>query len=107
MNRRSFFQMGLASLATLPLASKVFASACPASAPAGKAVATETDPMASKLEYVADNTKSKNALHKAGDTCGGCKFYQKAKTEGGYAPCPMVGNKYVSSCGWCKSFKKA
>lgn len=104
--RRSFFTIGLASLSVLPLIGKAFAAdACPTKAPAGKALATPTEGMGKSLEYVVDANTSKNALHKAGMTCASCNFYTVAKAEGGYAPCAMMGNKYVTNCGWCKSYK--
>jgi hypothetical protein len=52
-----------------------------------------------------DSNSSKNALHKAGQSCANCNFYTVAKADSGYAPCAMMGNKFVTNCGWCKSFK--
>jgi hypothetical protein len=108
-SRRSFFKLGLATAVVAPLLTKssnaLAAAACPAAAPAGKQVASPTEGMGKNLEYVVDNSTSKNALHKAGNNCGNCKFYNEKQATGGYAPCAMMGNKFVSNCGWCKSYK--
>ena len=110
LSRRSFFQMALASATILPFALKaaqsVAADSCPKSPPAGKAVASATEGMGKGLEYVTEASQSKNPKHKAGDSCNNCKFYNQAKAEGGYAPCTMMGMKYVTNCGWCKSYAK-
>jgi hypothetical protein len=106
LTRRSFFSLGLASLAIVPLFSKAFAAdACPAKAPAGKPLASPTEGMGKSLEYVLDANTSKHALHKPGMNCANCNFYGVAKAESGHAPCAMMGNKYVTNCGWCKSYK--
>jgi hypothetical protein len=60
--------------------------------------------MGKALQYVTDAKTSKNAKYKPGAKCGTCKFYNVAKAEGGYAPCTMMGMKYVTNCGWCSSF---
>lgn len=103
--RRSFFGLAIAGLSVIPMFSKAFAAACPTTAPAGKSLASPTEGMGKNLEYVVDTNTSKNALHKPGQSCANCNFYTIAKAEGGYAPCAMMGNKFVTSCGWCKSFK--
>lgn len=108
--RRSFFQMALATIAIVPLALKsgdAFATgACPAKPPAGKALGSPTEGMGKSLEYVLDAKTSKNAKYKAGSDCGNCKFYNAAKADSGHAPCTMMGMKYVTQCGWCKSYAK-
>ena len=107
MNRRSFFSLALAALAVVPFAlknSKAQAAGCPTTAPAGKQVAQVGVGMAKGLDYVADAKTSKNAKYKAGQNCLNCKYYNDKKAEGGYAPCTMLGMKYVTSCGWCKSY---
>lgn len=108
VTRRSFFQLALASATLIPIAlksTKLFAAeACPTTAPAGKSIASPTDGMGKTLEYVTDASTSKNSKYKAGNNCGNCKFYNAAKAEGGYAPCTMLGMKYVTNCGWCKSY---
>lgn len=107
LNRRSFFTMALSALTIVPLAFKSIkaeASACPTAAPAGKQVAQEGVGMAKSLEYVADGKTSKNAKHKPEQNCAGCKYYNDKKAESGHAPCTMMGMKYVTSCGWCKSY---
>lgn len=108
-SRRSFFQFAVAGLTVVPFifkATKSFAAAeaCPAVAPKGKALGVPTEGMGKSLEYVLDAKTSKNAKYKAGSSCNNCKFYNAAKAEGGYAPCTMMGMKYVTHCGWCKSY---
>lgn len=106
--RRSFFQLAVASLTILPFVLKattsLAADACPAKAPAGKALGSPTEGMGKGLEYVLDAKTSKNGKYKAGATCANCKFYNAAKADGGYAPCTMMGMKFVTHCGWCKSY---
>lgn len=108
ISRRSFFKFALAGAAVVPFiakATKSFAAdSCPKTAPAGKAVASPTEGMGKTLQYVTDATTTKNAKHKAGNSCGNCKFYNANKAEGGYAPCTMMGMKYVTNCGWCTSY---
>ncbi|MBP9680894.1 MAG: high-potential iron-sulfur protein [Bacteriovorax sp.] len=108
LSRRSFFKLALAGAAIVPFMAKatksLAADACPASAPAGKAVASPTEGMGKTLKYVTDAKTTKEAKFKAGSNCGNCKFYNAAKAEGGYAPCTMMGMKYVTNCGWCASY---
>lgn len=108
-SRRSFFKFGLAAAAIVPMVgniAKSFAADACGTAPAGKKVATSTEGMGKSLDYVADAKTSKNALHKAGNNCANCKFYNAGKAENGFAPCTMMGMAYVSNCGWCKSYSK-
>jgi hypothetical protein len=106
--RRSFFQMALLSAAVIPFvtkATKLFAAdACPSTPPVGKIVARSDEGMGKTLEYVSDASVSKNVKYKTGNNCGNCKFYNSAKADGGFAPCTMMGMKYVTNCGWCKSY---
>ena len=108
LSRRSFFKFAVAAAAVVPFVAKISksfaADACPATAPAGKALASSTEGMGKTLQYVTDAKTSKNAKYKAGSKCGSCKFFNAAKAEGGYAPCTMMGMKYVTNCGWCSSF---
>ncbi|MDD4974237.1 MAG: high-potential iron-sulfur protein [Bacteriovorax sp.] len=108
LSRRSFFKFAVAAAAIVPFiakATKSFAAdACPATAPAGKAIASPTEGMGKTLQYVLDAKTTKSPKFKAGSKCGTCKFYNAAKAEGGYAPCTMMGMKYVTNCGWCTSF---
>ena len=110
LTRRSFFQMALTGLIIVPAALKSLganaADTCPTAAPAGKALGSPTEGMGKSLEYVLDAKTSKNPKHQAGQNCGNCKFYNAAKAEGGYAPCTMMGMKYVTNCGWCKTYNK-
>jgi len=106
--RRSFFQLAVAGLTVAPFVLKasnsMAADACPAKAPAGKALGSPTEGMGKGLEYVLDAKTSKNAKYKAGQNCGNCKFYNAAKADSGHAPCTMMGMKFVTHCGWCKSY---
>ncbi|MBY0415540.1 MAG: high-potential iron-sulfur protein [Bdellovibrionales bacterium] len=106
--RRSFFQMAVTGLVAVPLVFKsttVFgADACPAVAPKGKALGVPGEGMAKSLDYVLDAKTSKNPKYKTGSNCSNCKFYNVGKAESGHAPCTMMGMKYVSNCGWCKSY---
>jgi hypothetical protein len=108
LSRRSFFKFALTGVAVVPFilkASKSFAAdACPKTAPAGKQIAKVGEGMAKTLNYVEDAKTAKHAKYKAGSLCGNCKFYNDKKAEGGYAPCTMMGMKYVTTCGWCSSF---
>lgn len=108
LTRRTFFQALFASAVALPLAIKSISSAeaCPVAPPAGKSLGSPTEGMGKSLEYVLDAKTSKNSKYKKGDNCGNCKFYNQAKAESGHAPCTMMGMKYVTNCGWCKSYAK-
>jgi hypothetical protein len=109
LNRRSFFKFAVAGAVVAPAllgATKALAEACPAKAPAGKPAAEPGVGMAKSLDYVADATQSKNAKYTKGSHCGNCKYYNDKKAEGGMAPCTMMGMKFVSNCGWCKSYLK-
>lgn len=108
LSRRSFFKFALAGAAVVPFlvkASKSLAAdACPKTAPAKKQIAKPGEGMAKSLNYVEDAKTAKHAKYKAGSSCGNCKFYNDKKAEGGYAPCTMLGMKYVTNCGWCSSY---
>ena len=107
LDRRTFFRMALSALAIVPFALKGIkaeAAGCPTTPPAGKQVAKAGEGMAKSLEYVEDGKTSTHAKHKPGQNCLNCKYYNDKKAEGGYAPCTMMGMKYVTNCGWCKSY---
>ena len=110
LDRRSFFQMAVTALAIAPIAIKSIGSAeaapagCPTAPLAGKQMAVVGTGMAKSLEYNEAATATKHAKYKAGQNCLNCKYYNDKKAEGGYAPCTMMGMKYVSNCGWCKSY---
>lgn len=109
LNRRSFFQMALGSLAVAPILLNIKnaqGASCTNTPPAGKKVAQVGVGMAKGLDYVDNASNSKNAKFKAGQDCTNCKFYQTAKAEKGYAPCTMMGMSFVAGCGWCKSYLK-
>lgn len=108
LSRRSFFKFALAGVAVVPFiarASKALgADACPKTAPAGKPIVKSSEGMGKTLHYVEDAKTTKDPKFKAGSHCGGCKFFNAAKADGGYAPCTMMGMKFVSNCGWCTSY---
>ena len=110
LDRRAFFTMALTAMAVVPFALKAIGNAeaaapgCPATPPAGKQVAQVGVGMAKSLEYTEDGKATKNAKHKPGQNCINCKYYNDKKAEGGYAPCTMMGMKFVTNCGWCKSY---
>ena len=108
LTRRSFFGMAAGLVALVPavmsITKSVAADACPSQGPKGKALGSPTEGMGKSLEYVLDAKTSKNPKHTPGSQCGSCKFFNAGKAEGGYAPCTMMGMKYVSNCGWCKSY---
>ncbi len=109
LNRRSFFKFAVAGAVVAPFilrATQAVAAACPAAAPAGKQVAVEGVGMAKSLEYVVVAESSKNSKFVKGTNCGNCKYYNDKKAESGHAPCTMLGMKYVTTCGWCKSYLK-
>ncbi len=111
-SRRSFFKKGIMALAALPLVKSqtLFAAdACPQPAPKdATASAKLLDPASAagkRLDYVTNAADSKNKLFKAGSDCGNCNFYNVKKEVENYAPCTMAANRYVASCGWCKSYR--
>lgn len=109
VSRRSFFRWGFMGALALPLVGKMtntHAQACPTKEPAGKQIQKEGEGMGKMQKYVVDANKAKGEpLYKAGQNCANCKFYTKAKADGGFAPCAMMGNKFVNACGWCKAYK--
>lgn len=117
MNRRSLLKLGLLALGALPflrrgqnpLMDSAVAAACPAEKPAKIApekFASHDKAPGKPQEYVENASDSKNKLYQAGQNCANCTHYKADKAEGGYAPCLMLGLKYVSNCGWCKLYKK-
>jgi hypothetical protein len=129
MNRRSFFQITMATAAAL-VGYSVLANAEErrrgGAAPVGGAASgapqmvDPKDPAAKAVNYVTLNTqiKDKNLqTERSGvkfkdQQCKGCAFYVKDKeaTAGGKksAPCqmPFAGGKNVASTGWCSSWAK-
>ena len=108
VTRRYFFQLAIAGIVGVPMlmnSIKSFAvDKCPAIPPKGKVIAKPTEGMGKTLQYVEDAKTSKNAKYKAGAHCGNCKFYNLAKEDSAYAPCTMMGMKFVANCGWCASY---
>lgn len=110
LNRRSFFKATLSAFVAAPFLFKMLgnasAASCSKTPPAGKPAAEVGVGMAKGLDYVDLAESSKNPKYKAGQNCLNCKYYNDKKAEGGYAPCTMMGMKFVTSCGWCKSYLK-
>lgn len=108
LNRRNWIKLSITSAFSLPIllrSKNLFAeAACPAKAPEGKKLLDPTSKAAKRLKYVADGSKAEKKKTPT-DNCGNCKFYTLKKETGGYAPCKMLANKYVTTCGWCKSHK--
>jgi hypothetical protein len=69
---------------------------------------SETDPLAKSLGYQssAKNVdQSKFPTYKAGESCGGCRFFQgTAGQTSGYGGCQIFAGYSVSAGGWCASF---
>lgn len=129
MNRRSFFQITLATTAAL-VGYSVLANAeerrrgggaaAPAAGGAGATLVDPNDPAAKAVSYVHSNAliKDKNLqTERTGvkfkdQKCKGCAFYVKDKEAkvGGKlaAPCqmPFANGKSVSAEGWCTSWAK-
>ena len=69
---------------------------------------SESDPLAKSLGYVANASKvdhKKYPTFKAGDRCGGCRFFLgKPDQKSGYAGCQIYAGYSVDANGWCASF---
>ncbi|MCP4913166.1 MAG: hypothetical protein GY909_08600 [Oligoflexia bacterium] len=114
-SRRSFFKkalFGVASVAFLKSSETLaaLAKSCPQGAPTTDKVKKKlldyTSKTAKRLNFVANSADAKgHKKFKAGQNCANCKFYKADKKEPVYGKCAMVANKYVPSCGWCKSYK--
>lgn len=104
LNRRSLFKSAFFGVSALIAVPRVFASACSvAAAPAGKKVAANKE----RLDYVVNAADAKgHAKFVAGSNCANCKFFKDDAATQGYGKCVMMANKYVSNCGWCKSYAK-
>lgn len=129
MNRRSFFQISLATAAAL-VGYSVLANAeerrrggaTPAAggAATGATLVDPNDPAAKAVSYVHVNTQIKDKklqTERSGvkfkdQQCKGCAFYVKDKEGkvGGKlsAPCqmPFTNGKNVAANGWCTSWAK-
>lgn len=108
MNRRELFKYGAGLMAMVPFTNMLFAEEKAAGckiteAPAGVKVIDEKT--AKRLAYVEDATKSDNKKYTAGAACGNCKWYKAKDPSDSWAKCSMAGNKYVTTCGWCKQYK--
>lgn len=73
---------------------------------AGLAPLTETDSIALPMGYKTDTTKvdgKKYPMHKAGQACGNCRFYQgePGSASGG---CQIFAGKSVAAKGWCQAY---
>jgi hypothetical protein len=111
--RRNFLAKSLTFFGLVPLMNmgKLFAAKCPQALKIDSEIvlAKLIDPSGAtgkRLAYSANAEDSKgHKKYVAGSLCGNCKFYNVKKEDQAHAPCSMAGNKYVSSCGWCKTFK--
>ena len=109
-NRRDFFKKLLLGAAAIPLVrvSDAMAKACaaPKTDKVKKKLLDYKSKQATRLNFVANAADGKgHKKFKAGSDCGNCKFYKADKAEPTYGKCAMVANKYVPTCGWCKSWK--
>ncbi len=120
INRRNLFKLGAAAIVSIPFlkidnlfAEELAWDACPTSIPEEITKKMAKEKAKTRLKFVADATTSTHKKYEAGAACGNCKFYKTKIVDGaitgekgGYAKCSMLANKYVSRCGWCKSYKK-
>jgi hypothetical protein len=109
MSRRAVFKWGLGAIALLPVLKSTLLQAAEACAAASAAIKDKVlDPnsaVAKRLDYVESMGKDfSHKAFKAGSDCGNCRFFIVARKDGQWAPCTMAANKYVPSCGWCKSY---
>lgn len=106
LSRRSFLKYSFVGMFLAPfiLSSRTDALCTPGTPPAGKPIAKPNEGMGKPLHYVEKAEESKHGKYKKGQDCSNCKFYIVAKESNGYAPCTMLGMKYVTRCGWCSSY---
>lgn len=112
--RRSFFKkvmMGVALTPVLKVADlyAAVAASCPQGEPKDPKIKKKmiNDSTAKRLDYVSNASDSKHKKYNKGELCGNCRFYKEHKSEPTWGKCAMAANRYVPSCGWCKSYKKA
>lgn len=112
--RRSLISRTLALLGILPLISVSEAlanSSCPQALKidASNVLDNLLDPISKtgkRIDYFPNALDAKDHKKFVKDSiCEKCKFYNVNKSEQSHAPCSMAGNKFVSACGWCKTFK--
>ena len=122
MNRRNLFKLGAYAIASLPLFKSIKAvaaeslpfGACPVDPPSSMDTSKIAEIGTKRSNYILNSTKSTHKKYSDGAACGNCKFYRAKIVNGnfnnkevdGYAKCSMLGNKYVSRCGWCNKYKK-
>jgi hypothetical protein len=112
-SRRNFLIKSLGLVGLLPLLSlkDALAAKCPQALKidSEKVLAKlldATSKTGKRLAYTGNAVDAKDhKKYKAGSLCGNCKFYNIKKEDQAHAPCSMAGNKYVSNCGWCKTYK--
>ena len=114
-SRRQFFKTALMGMAAVPFlkmsnAYAFLAKSCPQGAPKDPKIAKKLiDPMsktAKRLHFHLDAAKAHGEKKFKKDSyCGKCKFYRAHKGEEVYGKCSMMANRYVPSCGWCKSYR--
>lgn len=102
-NRRAFI-LGAIPLAMIDLA-MIDPLQARADAPTGVRV-QESDPIAMALGYRADATRvdrAKFPTYGPGHRCGTCQLFQGA-AGARWGACPIMGNKLVSTQGWCSAW---
>ena len=111
--RRRFLQKALAGLFFLPLVRIIpvggASVSCPQKPPKAEGIKKKlldyAGKTAKRLKFVPNAKEGKgHKKWKAGANCGNCKFYKAHKIEPAYGKCSLAGNKYVPTCGWCKSY---
>ena len=120
LNRRNLFKLGAATIVSVPLlkmknlfADELAWDACPTVVPEEIKKKLAKEKAKARLKFVTDATTSTHKKYEPGAACGNCKFYKAKIVDGnfndkeieGYAKCSMLGNRYVSRCGWCNKYK--
>lgn len=110
-NRRCLLKAGTMGLFAVPFLSmsKAIAAGCSADAAAcKKGLMDKTDKRFKKYEYTLDaGTAKAHKKFKPNANCGNCNFYKIKKEKNSNAPCAMLGQKCVVSCGWCNKWMKS
>jgi hypothetical protein len=112
--RRSLISRTLALLGILPLISiskSLANSSCPQKLKIDASNVLDnlldlSSKTGKRLNYFPNALDAKDQKsYLKGSICGKCKFYNIDKSEQSHAPCSIAGNKFVSACGWCKTYK--
>lgn len=70
-------------------------------APAELPLLSESDPLATAVEYAEDASRARNA--KPGQTCLSCSAYT-GKGGAAQGPCTLFPGKAVKAAGWCSGW---